>query len=186
MAEADPTADLIRRACAHDRDAFAEIYRRTIVPVYRYCAVRLDASADAEEVTQEVYVAALAGIGQLRANSELALLAWLYQIARHKLADRLRARYRRPTAPLESAGELEARDPLPADVALAHEDRATVRRALAELTSDQREVIVCKYVLGYDNARTAAIVGKNANAVNQLHHRALARLRRLLEGEHQP
>lgn len=186
MAQADPAADLIRRARAHDREAFAELYRRTVVPVYRYCAVRLETASDAEEVTQEVYVAALAGIGRLRAEGELALLAWLYQIARHKLADRLRARYRRPTAPLAAADQLPANEPLPQDIAFARADRAAVHRALGELTADQREVIVCKYVLGYDNARTGAIVGKNANAVNQLHHRALARLRGLLEGERQP
>lgn len=187
MAEAEPAADLIRRARAYDRDAFAELYRRTVGPVYRYCSVRVDGgAAEAEEVTQEVYMAALSGIERLRAESELAFLAWLYQIARHKLADRLRARYRRPTAPLDAAGEVAAADPLPGDEALAEADRAAVRRALAELTADQREVIVCKYVLGYDNARTAVVVGKNANAVNQLHHRALARLRGLLAGEREP
>jgi RNA polymerase sigma factor (sigma-70 family) len=65
-------------------------------------------------------------------------------------------------------------------VAEAHEAAAEVRLALDRLTSEQREVVVCKYVLGYDNERTARLVGKNINAVNQLHHRALASLHRVL------
>ena len=97
MGEAEPAADLI------DREAFAELYRRTVVPLYRYCSVRVDSASEAEEVTQEVYMAALSGIERLRAESELALLAWLYQIARNKLADRLRVRYRRPTVALDAA-----------------------------------------------------------------------------------
>lgn len=65
-------------------------------------------------------------------------------------------------------------------MAEAVEERLELRGALERLTAEQREVIVCKYVLGYDNDPTARLVGKNANAVNQLHHRALASLHRLL------
>ena len=180
---ADPTADLIRRARAHDREAFAELYREAVTPVYRYCAARVDSTSEAEEVTQDVFLAALQGIERVRAEHHAAWMAWLFQIARHKLADRLRGRYRRPTVPLEAAGDIEASGPLPAEAAEAAADRAAVRGALDELTPDQREVVICKYILGYDNTRTAAVIGKNANAVNQLHHRALASLRRVLTAD---
>jgi RNA polymerase sigma factor (sigma-70 family) len=56
-----------------------------------------------------------------------------------------------------------------------------VREAIAELTDEQREVIVMKFSLGYDNARVAAILGKSPGAINQLQHRALGALRRILE-----
>ena len=59
-------------------------------------------------------------------------------------------------------------------------EAAEVREALELLTPEQREVLVCKYILGYDNRRTASLVGRNVNSVNQLHHRALASLHRLL------
>lgn len=178
----DPAAfaTLIRRARAYDRDAFGELYRRSLGPVYRYCRSRVDSTAEAEELTQEVFMAALAGIEQVRAEHEPGWLAWLFQVARHKHADALRRRYRRPQAPLEAAGDAADDAPHPLAEVLAADDRAEVRRAMEQLTDDQREVIVCKYVLGYDNERTAAVVGKNPNAVNQLHHRAVTSLRRLL------
>jgi RNA polymerase sigma-70 factor (ECF subfamily) len=176
----DQTAELIRRARVHDREAFAELYRLAVTPVYRYCAARVGDAAEAEELTQEVFLAALQGIERVRAEHEAAWMAWLFQIARNKMADRLRGRYRRPTAPLAAAGDIEASGPQPAEAAEAAASRAAVREALGELTPDQREVVICKYILGYDNARTAAAVGKNANAVNQLHHRALGSLRRVL------
>ncbi|MHB9090435.1 MAG: RNA polymerase sigma factor [Chloroflexota bacterium] len=173
-------AETIRRARTYDRAAFAAIYRRAVTPVYRYLAARLDAQADAEELTQEVFLAALDGIRNLRADDEDALLAWLFQIARHKLADRLRRRYRRPVTELEQAESLADPEEPPEASAEADEERAALRGALSRLTPEQREVIICKYVLEYDNERTARVLGKTANAINQLHHRALASLQRLL------
>lgn len=177
---AGETAGLIRRAKDDDREAFADLYRSTVGPVHRYLAARLNTIEEAEELTQEVFLAALTGLPSLRAEDEMGLLAWLFQIARYKLADHLRRRYRRPVAPLDEAGDVATIEPRPDELAERDSDRAEVRAALEHLTPDQREVIVCKYILGYDNQRTAAVVGKNSNAVNQLHHRALASLGRLL------
>ncbi len=173
-------ARLIHQAKLYDRSAFAELYRFAVTPVYRYLSARLNRTEEAEELTQEVFVAALSGIEGLRAEDEAGLLAWLFQIARHKLADHLRQRYRKPSSPLEEAEEWEDPGPRPDRLAEVEEERAEVREALGQLTHDQREVVVCKYILGYDNERTARVVGKKVNAVNQLHHRALASLHRLL------
>jgi RNA polymerase sigma-70 factor (ECF subfamily) len=171
---------LIRQAKRHDPDAWSALYQSTVTPVYRYLSARLNSIEEAEELTQEVFLAALAGIAGLRAHDEAGLLGWLFQITRHKLADHLRQRYRRPIVPLDEARAVEAADPDPQLLAEAGEARAGVQRALDQLTPEQREVIVYKYVLGYDNQRTAALLGKSVNAINQLHHRALASLHRLL------
>jgi RNA polymerase sigma-70 factor (ECF subfamily) len=172
---------LILRAKRYDRAAFAELYRFAVGPVYRYLSARLGSVEEAEELTQEVFMAALDGIQRLRADDEAGLLGWLFQIARNKLADQLRRRYRRPLVPLEEAEGLESPQSHPDEAAEEEEERDQLRRALDRLTPEQREVILCKYVLGYDNDRTARQVGKNVNAVNQLHHRALASLSRLLK-----
>ena len=174
-------ARLIHQAKGYDREAFAELYRFAVGPVYRYLAARLDRVEEVEELTQEVFVAAMTGLQTLRAEDESSLMAWLFQIARNKLADQLRGKYRRPSAPIEEAEEVASQQPRPDEAAELQEARAEVREALERLTPDQREVIVCKYVLGYDNGRTAQVVGKNINSVNQLHHRALASLHRLLD-----
>ncbi len=183
QARGSDIAGLIGRARAFDRAAFAELYRLAVTPVYRYISARLNTVEEAEELTQEVFLAALSGIQGLRSEDEAGFMAWLFQIARHKLADHLRRRYRRPMAPLEDAGELETREPRPDEQAEVGEEKGELRRALGQITDEQREVIVCKYVLGYDNERTARTVGKNVNSVNQLHHRAIASLHRLLKSE---
>ena len=171
---------LIDAARAGDREAFAALYRLTVTRVYRYAAARVRTIEEAEELTQEVYLSALSGVHGLRARSEAELLGWLLQIARRRLADHLRRRYRRPADPLDASAEPSDAAPLPEDQIAAVEARAEVRDALAALTADQREVVTCKYVLELTNEETARMMGKNANAVNQLHHRALRRLERVL------
>jgi RNA polymerase sigma-70 factor, ECF subfamily len=173
-------ATVIQRARSLDQDASSALYQFVVTPVYRYLSARLSTVEEAEELTQEVMVAAFAGIQGLRAEDEAGLFAWLFQIARHKFADHLRRRYRRPTSPLEDAGQMADRGPRPEELAERAEEKAALRQAVEDLTPEQREVILCKYVLGYSNEKTAESLGKNSNAVNQLHHRALGNLHRLL------
>lgn len=173
---------LVERAKANDSDAFAELYQHTVTPVYRYLSARVSAPEEAEELTQEVYLAALQGLDRFRGGDQSALFAWLFQIARNKLADHLRRRYQKPVAPLDQADLVADKAPGPEESAMVGEDAQAVREALGQLTPEQRDVMVYKYVLGYDNAETARLVGRNTNAVNQLHHRALRSLQRLLGG----
>ena len=176
----DDFGALVRRAREYDRDAFGELYQRSLGPVYRYCRARVESTPEAEELTQEVFMAALAGIEKVRAEREAAWLAWLFQIARNKHADALRRRYRRPQATLEAAGDAVDGAAPALDGLVAEDTRAEVRRALDQLTAEQREVVIGKYVLGFDNTRIGELLGKNANAVNQLHFRAVTSLRKLL------
>ena len=175
-------AELIRLAKEYNQEAFTELYRMSVQPVYRYLFARVSSTDVAEDLTQEVYMAAVWGIGALRSGEESGLYAWLFQIARYKLADYMRKRYHKQETTLDEADSWEADTPSPEESAVDAEDRAEVARALGQLTDEQREVMLYKYVLEYDNQKTAQLLGKNINSVNQLHHRALASLHRILTG----
>jgi RNA polymerase sigma-70 factor (ECF subfamily) len=174
-------ADWIKRAKGFDSAAWDQLYQLAFPAVYRYVSARVNGVAEAEDITEEVFLGALQTISGLRAADEAAFLAWLFQIARHKLADHLRRQYRRPTAPLDPELEVLDPSPTPEEETLQRAEQQAVRTALAELTPEQQEVIVMKFVLGYDNARAAAVLGKSPGAINQLQHRALGSLRRLLD-----
>ncbi|HLZ10615.1 MAG TPA: sigma-70 family RNA polymerase sigma factor [Chloroflexota bacterium] len=174
-------ATWIKRARDLDNRAWERLYELAFPQVYRYVSSKVRGVPEAEDITEEVFLGALQTVGNLRATDEAGFLGWLFQIARYKIADHLRRQYRRPTDPLDP--EIEISDPslTPEDEAMQGDERATIRAALAALTSEQQEVVVMKYSLGYDNARVAAILGKSPGAINQLQHRALGALRRLLE-----
>ena len=172
---------LLKGAQRLDRQAWDRLYEIAFPQVYRYVASKIGGGPDAEDVTEEVFLGALQGINGLRAADQAGFLGWLFQIARHKLADRLRRRYRRPSESLDPEIEIEDEDLTPEERVLRQDLQSTVRAALAELTPEQQEVIVMKFALGYDNARVAVVLGKSPGAINQLQHRALGALRRVLD-----
>src|SRR5438876_1212332 len=110
-------AGLVRRSKEYDREAFAELYHCSVGPVYRYLSARVNSRDVAEELTQEVFLAALSGIAGLRASDEAGLFGWLFRIARFKLADHMRQRYRQPSVGLDEAEELQGEGPLPEEEA---------------------------------------------------------------------
>lgn len=133
-----------------------------------------DASA-AEDVAQEVFVAAVSALAGLRNDSEGGIEAWLIRIARNKSVDRTR-RFRRETA---TEGEVAAPDP--ADVAIGRLDTVRLRDAMGQLSLDQRDVIVRRFVLDQSLEQVAEATGRRVGAVKSLQHRALAALGRHLE-----
>jgi RNA polymerase sigma-70 factor (ECF subfamily) len=176
----DEFARWVERARRLDAAAWDRLYQLAFPPLYRYVAAKVGSQQEAEDLTGEVFLGALQSASSLRATDEAAFLAWLFQIARHKLADRLRRQYRRPSEPLDPDLELPDPDPSPEEAALRRDEHRAVRAAVGELTAEQQEVILMKFVLDFDNARAAAVLGKTPGAINQLQHRALGQLRRVL------
>lgn len=88
-----PPDDVADRLVAGDRDALAEAYRRW-APLVHTIAVRgLQDAHEAEDVTQQVFVAAWSGRHTLRPGPD-AVPRWLVGIARHKVADIRTQRWR--------------------------------------------------------------------------------------------
>jgi RNA polymerase sigma-70 factor, ECF subfamily len=166
-------------ACARqfDRAALGNIYDLYSPALYRY-AFRLIGDADrAEECVAEVFsrfLHALAAGHGPRDN----LQAYLYRVAHNWITDLWR-RKPTPVLPLDpNMPDSEQADPFHA--ADQRWEQEQVRAALAQLTPDQREVVVLKFLEDWENERVAQALGKPVGAVKSLQHRALANLRRLL------
>jgi RNA polymerase sigma-70 factor (ECF subfamily) len=156
------------------------LYEATSQRLFGYLLARLGEPAAAEDLLQDVYLAALQGIDRFRGQSEGEFIAWILKIARAKLADRLRSRYRHPELirdDVESPGLAD--DPLQA-VDQRQQSRE-LAEALSRLTPDQRDVVVSRMVMGLDLEQTAKVLGKNVGSIKSLQHRALAQLARILQ-----
>jgi RNA polymerase sigma-70 factor (ECF subfamily) len=177
-------AELLARVRGGDRDAYAELVRRH-APVAMRTAALLGAGGDTEDVVQEAFVKAYAALGRFRAGA--AFRPWLLRIvvneARnlHRAAGRRSAREQRSWALTEPL--LLTRRDDPAETALSHERQQALVRGLAALSQPQREVVTCRYLLDIDEAECAAVLGWPRGTVKSRLHRALARLRELLEDE---
>ena len=84
----DEDAPLIARARAGEAAAFGALYDRYVEAVYRYVFYRVRETAEAEDVTSEVFMKALRAMP--RYETRQPFLAWLYRIARNAVIDRAR------------------------------------------------------------------------------------------------
>jgi len=166
---------LVSAVRSGDRDAFGLLVDRETAAVYRTCLRILGRPHDAEDVTQESFVAVYRSIGQFR--GEGSLRGWLLRIATRQSYRRLAQR--RPDAELDAIGEARLADTSadPTRVVVAEERREDVRRAVNELTDPYREVVALRFFGEMSLAEVAEATGRPINTVKTHLRRGLERLR---------
>jgi RNA polymerase sigma-70 factor (ECF subfamily) len=130
----------------------------------------------AEDLASEVFLKVLESIDSFTFRG-IPLSAWLFRLARNLLIDYFRTSPRPGVeVPLEEEVVLTEGGP---DAALERKvTRKQLLGALSNLTEDQQEVVVLKFMEGFSNT-VAKIVGKSEGAVKSLQHRALSTLSRI-------
>jgi RNA polymerase sigma-70 factor, ECF subfamily len=166
------------RARRQDRHAFAQLYDATYRRVFGYLLARVGEQAAAEDLLQDVYLAALQAIRRFRGRTEGEFIGWLLTIAHAKVMDRFRIQYRHPerqTSDVTSTGVADPLDAIDQRIRLGE-----ISDALSQLTEDQRNVVLNRLVLGLDLEETSKVMGKNVGSIKALQHRALAHLAKIL------
>jgi RNA polymerase sigma factor (sigma-70 family) len=138
--------------------------------VYRFCMAMVG-PADADDVYQETWIAALRAYPRLRRADNLR--AWLFRIAQNKAIDAHRSRSRRPT-PVESVPDREA----PRVAAGAANSEPELWARVRELPPKQRTAIFCRTVLGMSYAELALLLESSEDAARRNVHEGLKRLRK--------
>ena len=174
-------AALVDAAQRGDRESFGQIYDHFQLPVYRYALARLRSPSDAEDVVAETFVAAFRNIGRFRWQG-VPFEAWLFRIARSKIADVQRGRRRHA-----DRADIDAVDPalLPhapdaASEVVRGDEANRLLAAMRTLSRDHQEVLALRFFAGLSLQETADTLGRSANAVKQLQFRAMTALRRHL------
>jgi RNA polymerase sigma-70 factor (ECF subfamily) len=168
-------AQLVAAARDGDERALATIYRRYRPRVFSVVA-RLVGPADAEEVTQEVFLRAFRALDRFRAEAQIS--TWLYRIAVNAaLSERGRRRVERDRlAPAVLADALPAPAVCEGDPAL----RARLEDALRRMPSGYRAVLVLHDVEGLEHEEIARILGCRVGTSKSQLHKARAKMRELL------
>ncbi len=168
---------LVTEAQAFSQEAWRYIHDQHYMKIFDYCYIHTGNRAAAEDLASEVFLEALRGIRRYQYRG-LPLASWLYRIARNLTADYLQRSARRPTVPL--TGETENPRLQTSDATESSTNWHDIRAALAQLTADQRQVIILRFFQGLSHEETAAVMGRRQGAVRVLQARALNAMRRLM------
>lgn len=171
--------ELLASASDFDLDALAQIYDIWSPGIYRFAMRFLGDQHLAEECVADTFSRFLQALKKGGGPKDY-LNAYLYRIARNWISDY----YRRPS-PLDMPLDENMHDPFenPAHQAGVNIQMDLVRSAMTNLTADQRQVVMLKYLEGWGNEQIAKEMSKPVSAIKALQHRALAALQRMLKPE---
>lgn len=172
LAEAPVTIEDDRalvQAARADLRAFNSLYERHVTRVYRYLLVRVGSVADAEDLTSQTFLVAMENLDKYR--GERPFLAWLFGIARHKVADKYRRQ--KPELMLETAADLADPQDDPDDLVSQKLQIEAVAQKLQTLSPDRAEAISLRLFGGLDIPEIARLMRKQEPAVRMLLHRGL-------------
>ncbi len=162
---------LIRAAQRGDEQAFGELYNAYVHDIYRYILYRVGNSDTAQDLTAEVFLRVVEGLIRYQ-DRQIPLLAWLYRIAHARVIDYYRHTRRTGEPDDIDAVELSADDDLDSDLMLTFHQQK-IHDAIRKLPSDQQQVILLRFIEGYNIQKTAEMLGKSQGAVKMIQRRAL-------------
>ncbi len=172
---------------AEDFGALYDLYAHRI---YRFVFLKTGSVSDAEDLTHEVFLAAWRTVKGYRMGGT-PFTSWLYRIASNRVIDWYRTQKKNL-----SLDEIMAGGSLPVELvsaggaglmkALAHKfEFQAVMGALRSLSDDQQDVIIMRYVDDLTPEETGEAMGKTAGAVRLIQHRAIRRLKKIIEEKHE-
>jgi RNA polymerase sigma-70 factor (ECF subfamily) len=182
-------AELVERVKQGDEAGFGALLERHQEKVYRLARNLTRSAADAEEVTQDVFLKVYRKIGSF--DGRAAFGTWLYRVATNTALMKLRARRCERQVAVEEAGPTFRPDGhharpladwwvLPEDTLLAAERRRVLAEAIEALPPDYKAVVVLRDVEGLSNQEASEILGATVLAVKSRLHRARLALRERL------
>ncbi len=171
-------------AARRDHGAFDALYRKYVAQVYSFALYETRDPHAAEDLTEQVFLAALHGLPRFRERGDgddSTFRVWLFRIARNALSNQRRYARRHPTALLDDALSVAARDDPAKEVA----DRELMSRAWAaidRLPEDRRRALMMRFVEEMSAREIAQVMGRSEGAVRVLVHRALRSVAEQLGG----
>lgn len=157
---------------------FGQIYDTYVVRIYRFIVLKVSSQEIAEDLCSEVFVRAF---DRSQKEDIEYIQAFLYQIARHIIADYYREGENFRTVPIEAAYEVvDPQDSL-FEAAALNSEMGEVREALSSLRDEYQDFIIWRYLDELSIPEIAQITGKTEGNVRVGVHRALGALREKME-----
>lgn len=167
----------LTKAQAGSEAALADLYNFYFERVYKFIYYRVSHKETAEDLTEDVFVKLFRNLRKL--EQPTAFEGWLFQIARNQVIDYYRSK--RAVVPLEEIENTLEYETNIVDLVNLQTQQTVFIKLLKELTGEQQQVIKLKFLEDIDNTAIAQIMNKTEGSIRVIQHRAIARLKELIE-----
>ena len=176
---------LAQAAANGEMAAFEELYNRHHRRVYSLCLRMLQNAAEAEDLTQEVFIQLYRKIGSFRGDS--AFTTWLHRMT----VNQVLMHFRKRTVKFEKTTE-EGETPVQIVMGTENQakmpivDKIALDKAISLLPDGYRSVFVLHDVEGYEHEEVAKILGCSVGTSKSQLHKARLKMRKLLQKKTNP
>jgi RNA polymerase sigma factor (sigma-70 family) len=157
-------------------EAFSVFYEQYLPKILKYFSYRINNQVVAEDLTAVVFEKALTKY-KTYSSKKAAISTWLFAIAKNTLTDHFRQAQREKTVQLDEKLEISHEGKTPEQAVIDEEKWQTLRKCLAGLASNEREIITLKFSSQMTNRQIARIMGLSDSNVGVILYRAIRRLR---------
>ncbi len=173
--------EMLQKVRRGEPSGSAALFEKYSAALLRFTDRMLGSRADAEEVTQEVFVKMITRVEQY--DGQAPVSSWLFAIAANACRDRMRRSRRAAPVALDAIAERASPDEAADSALVEKERRAAVRAALSSLSPEQREALVLARYHGLPYAEIARALDITEGAVKTRIFRAMEALKqRFSEG----
>ncbi len=157
----------------------ANLYQSYAPALFAYLRRHTPTPGDAEDILTEVFIGALRhDLTEMSADEQRA---WLWRVARNKVADTYRQAHRHQDVSLDALEETLAGGTTPEQLTLQQEEAAYLRGYLQRLPAAQQEVLQLRFIGGLRCTEIAALLNKREGTIRSVLSRALNGLRKYYE-----
>lgn len=169
---------ILQQAAEGDEHAWRLIVETYTPRVFGLIRVQCGSADLAEEITQSTFCTMAERIGRYAEQGRFE--SWLFRIAMNRLRDEMRRR-RRHARPVETEALVGLAGGGEPPAGPAADEMEALRAALARLSEADRQVVHLRHLAGLSFARIAEVLGEPLGTVLARQHRALKKLRQLME-----
>ncbi len=157
------------------KDFFEKVYDEMADPIYRHCFFRVNNKETAEDLVSEIFLRFWREIEKGTVINDPK--SWLYHIARNAIIDYYR---KKKSDSLDSKMEdgFEASNPEDSENIEINAEISLVMKRIENLSSDEKEIIIMRFMDGLEVKEIAKIIGKSPNATSVVIHRAIEKIKK--------
>ena len=161
----------------YKESTLSSLYEEYYDKIARYAYFRVGNKAEAEDIAGEVFLKALKSLKSYKERG-IPMQAWLFRIAHNLVVDYFRKMKKHETVPIDNV-QIEG-GINPAIVAEENAELERVKKAMEQLTQEQKEVLRLRFFSELTSREAGQVLNKSDGAVREMQRAAIEKLRNLL------